>query len=52
MTGWVMLVVLTNGLSQSTAEAFYPFATEAECKQAAASTVAVKDRWICFNTGN
>lgn len=50
MTAWVLLVVITNGLQQSTATAFYPFSTEAECKQTASQTVPAKDRWICFNT--
>jgi hypothetical protein len=48
LTGWVLLVVLTNGLSPSTATTFYGFTTEADCKQSAAQSVSTKDRWICF----
>ena len=50
LTGWVLVVVLTNGLNQSTVTTFSPLTTESECKQLAAQSVASKDRWICFKS--
>lgn len=50
LTGWVLVVVLTNGLNASTVTTFSPLATESECKLLAAQSVASKDRWICFKS--
>lgn len=50
ITGWVLLVVLTNGMNKSTITVFPNFATEAECRQVAAQSVASKDRWTCFKS--
>lgn len=50
LTGWVLVVVLTNGLSVSTITTFPGFTTEAECRQVAAQSVAAKDRWTCFRS--
>ncbi len=50
VTGWVLLVVLTNGMSPSSTNVYYGYLTEAECKQIAAQPVPVKNRWICFKS--
>jgi hypothetical protein len=50
LTGWVLVVVLTNGLTTSTITTFPGFATEAECNQVASQSVASKDRWTCFKS--
>lgn len=50
LTGWVLVVVLTNGLNKSTITTFTGFATEAECRQMGSQTVSNKDRWICFKS--
>lgn len=48
LKGWILLVVLTNGMNPSTTAVFSNFATETDCRQAAAQSVSPKDRWICF----
>jgi hypothetical protein len=50
LTGWVLLVVLTNGLQPSITSVYSGFLSEAECKQVAAQSVTSSDRWICFKS--
>ena len=50
LTGWVLVVVLTNGLNTSTITTFPGFATETECRQVGSQSVTAKDRWICFKS--
>lgn len=50
LTGWVLIVVLTHGLQPSQLQVFSGFATQADCIAAAQSTVATKDRWVCFRS--
>lgn len=48
VTGWVLLIVLTNGLQPSTLTVQYGFPTELECKQVGAMAVYPPSRYKCF----
>ena len=50
VTGWVLFIVLSNGLQPSTLTTQYGFATETECKTVATKVVYPPDRWKCFKS--